>query len=193
MHQFYPGVDTNNETTPEATVQQNRDISGTPHLAMLDGRPVVLASQKHGPAWAVDLATGALVHGSRVLTPRTALLGAGGVMDGIEVVSGTEPDTVAAFDLETGNLLWEQALPQTNFAPVALGGGLAWVGAWDGRLRAFEIENGREAASLDAGGGILGGAALAHGAVFVGALKMPASGDFDDSLGKLPGYVVRWG
>jgi polyvinyl alcohol dehydrogenase (cytochrome) len=190
-HRLFPGVDTNNDSAP-AALAQNRDISGTPHLALLDGRPVVLASEKHGPAWALDLATGQLVHGSRMPTPRTTLLGSGGTAQGVEVVSGTEPDRVAAFDLATGDLRWEQALPTTDFAPVAIGQGVVWIGAWDGKLRAFDLASGHALAAYDAGGGVMGGAALAHGAVFVGALQMPSSGSFNDSLGKLPGYMSKW-
>lgn len=191
-HRFFPGNDTNAEDTPEVTISQNRDLSGTPHLALVDGRPVVLASQKHGPAWAVDLADGRLVHGSRTLTPRTALIGAGGVADGIEVVSGSEPDRLAGFDVATGDLRWEQSLSLTNFAPVAIGHGVVWQGTWAGRLKAYDLHSGREVGSYDAGGGVLGGASLAHGSVFVGALEVPASGKFFDSLGQRPGFVSKW-
>ncbi|MEA3136296.1 MAG: hypothetical protein QOC71_577 [Thermoplasmata archaeon] len=188
-HQFFPR-DQNLESSPEETLLTNRDISGTPHLAFIDGRPVVLASQKHGPAWIVDLTDGSLVSGSRLLESRTALIGSGGVADGIRVVSSAEPDRIAAFDLVTGDLLWQHTMPATEFAPVAIANGVVWVGSWEGHLHAFDLRTGRELAQLDAGGGVFGGASLADGKVFVGALQKTAN--FSDSLGKLPGSVSAW-
>jgi outer membrane protein assembly factor BamB len=191
-HRFFP-YDTNQETTPEVTRAMNRDISGTPHLAVVAGRPVVLASEKHGPAWAVDLGTGALLHGSHLLEMRTALVGSGGYADGVEVISSTDADRIAGFDAATGDLLWEQSLPSTAFAPVAIGNGLAWIGSYAGQLKAYDLHTGREVAALDAGGGVLGGAALADGRIVVGALDLPAGGgSFEASLGQLPGTVSLW-
>ncbi|MCA1819832.1 MAG: PQQ-binding-like beta-propeller repeat protein, partial [Halobacteriales archaeon] len=191
-HRFFP-YDTNQEDTPEVTRALNRDLSGTPHLAVLGGRPTVLASEKHGPAWAVDLGTGALLHGSHLLEMRTALVGSGGYADGVEVISSTDADRIAGFDAATGDLLWEQSLPSTTFAPVALGNGLAWIGSYAGQLKGYDLHTGREVAALDAGGGVLGGAALADGRVVVGALDLPAgTTGFGDSLGKLPGSVSMW-
>src|SRR6185369_2995951 len=96
-HQFFPR-DQNNETTAAQTLLENRDISGTPHFAYLGGRPVVLASEKHGPAWIVDLTDGSLVSGARLLDQRAALIGSGGVAEGVRVVSASEPDRIAGFD-----------------------------------------------------------------------------------------------
>jgi len=189
-HQLFPRDQNRDPPAPEAPLE-NRDISSTPHLLVLDGRPVVVAGEKNGPTWTLDLADGSLVHASHLVEPRAANLGSGGVADGVEVVSTTGPDRIAGFDVETGDLLWEQSLPSTNFAPVALGGGLAWVGDWDGQLRAYDLHTGRLVASLDAGGGVLGGASLAHGRVIVGSLT-PSSGGFFASLGKLPGFVSAW-
>ncbi|MEA3203608.1 MAG: hypothetical protein QOI63_1287, partial [Thermoplasmata archaeon] len=192
VHSFFPW-DTNQEDTPATTRAINRDISGTPHLSFLDGRPVVTASEKHGPAWTVDLGTGALVHAGHLLEMRTAMVGSGGIAGDVEVVSSTDVDRVAGLDARTGDLLWEQALPSTNFAPVATGNGLVWIGSFEGHLKAFDVRTGAPVASLDAGGGILGGAALADGRVFVGALDLaPGSASFSDSLGKLPGSVSMW-
>ncbi|MGQ0535513.1 MAG: outer membrane protein assembly factor BamB family protein [Methanobacteriota archaeon] len=191
-HQFFP-LDTNDESTPEATIRENRDFGATPHLVLRNGRPVVLASEKHGPVWAVDLADGRLVHGSRLLEQRVALIGSGGASDGVEVVTGSEPDRVAAFDIATGDLLWEQPMPSTTFAPVAIGNGVVWVGSWSGGLRAFDLHTGRLLVALDAGGGVFGGASLAEGRVFVGSLEYPPAGGFAASLGVLPGYVSAWG
>jgi outer membrane protein assembly factor BamB len=191
-HKFFP-YDTNNETSHEITIQANRDLSGTPHLVTLNGRATVLASEKHGPAWAVDLADGSLVHGSHLLEFRTSLIGSGGVANGIEVVSSSEPDRVGAFDVATGDLLWQHSLAGTNFAPVAIGNGLVWIGSWSGQLKAYELATGREVASVDAGGGILGGVSLADGRVYVGSLQYGATpGAFYSSLGKTGGSVSMW-
>jgi outer membrane protein assembly factor BamB len=192
VHQFFPR-DQNLESTHEETLLSNRDISGTPHLAFIDGRPVVLASQKHGPAWIVDLTDGSLVSGSRLLDQRPALIGSGGVADGVRVVSSAEPDRIAGFDLATGDLLWQQSIPGTMFAPVAIANGIVWVGSYGGHVHGFDLHSGLQLALLDAGGGVLGGASLADGTVFVGALQKPAGSiNYGDSLAKLPGSVSAW-
>jgi len=60
-------------------------------------------------------------------------------------------------------------------------------------LSLYDLRTGREVVRLEAGGGVLGGASLADGAVFVGALQKPAGSTlFSDSLGKLPGTVSSW-
>jgi outer membrane protein assembly factor BamB len=192
VHQFF-WYDTNKEDTPETTRAINRDISGTPHLSFLDGRPVVTASEKHGPVWTVDLATGTLVHAGHLLEMRTAMVGSGGIAGDIEVISSTDADRVAGLDAKTGDLLWQQSFPSTNFAPVAMGNGVVWIGSFEGHLKGFDVQTGRVLASLDAGGGILGGAALADGRVFVGSLdKVGGSGNYGDSLGKAPGALSMW-
>ncbi len=191
VRQLFPR-DLNREETPEETLLENRDISGTPHLATLDGRPVILASQKHGQAWTVDLSTGTVIHGGRLLESRAALVGSGGVSEGVRVVSSSEPDRVAGFDLATGDLLWQQQMPSTEFAPVAIANGIVWIGSWEGHLHAFDLHTGASLTQLEAGGGVLGGASMANGTVFVGALEIPASGRFFDSLGALPGSVSAW-
>jgi outer membrane protein assembly factor BamB len=193
VNQFFPR-DLNREDTPEDTIRENRDISGTPHLAFLGGRPVVLASEKHGPGWTVDLTDGSLLSGSRELESRQGLIGSGGVSQGVRVVSSAGPDSVAAFDLATGDLLWEHVMPSTEFAPVAIGNGVVWIGSWEGHLHGFDLHTGRELVQLDAGGGVLGGASLADGRVFVGSLqRTPTTYNYSDSLGKSPGFVSAWG
>jgi outer membrane protein assembly factor BamB len=192
VHQFFPR-DLNRDTSPEAE-RENRDFSGTPHLAFLNGRPVVLATEKHGPGWMVDLTDGSLVSGSRELESRPGHIGSGGVSDGVRVVSSAGTDSIAAFDVATGDLLWEHLMPSTEFAPVAIGNGVVWIGSWEGHLQGFDLHTGRALVQLDAGGGILGGASLADGKVFVGSLqRTPTMVDFGDSLGKLPGLVSAWG
>jgi outer membrane protein assembly factor BamB len=84
-------------------------------------------------------------------------------------------------------------MPSTEFAPVAISNGVVWAGTYEGHLHAFDLRTGRDLVRLEAGGGVLGGASLADGAVFVGALQKPAgSVNFSDSLGKLPGTVSSW-
>lgn len=191
VHQLFPR-DQNLERTHDETLLTNRDISGTPHLTFLDGRPVVLASQKHGPAWILDLTTGALVSGSRLIDQRAALIGSGGVSEGVRVVSASDPDRIAGFSVETGDLLWQQSMPSTEFSPVAIANGVVWVGSWGGFFHAYDLHTGRELARVDAGGGILGGASLANGAVFVGGLQNPSGGGPFQSLGSTPGTMSAW-
>lgn len=158
-------------------------------------RQLLAAGQKSGMFWALDRTTGDLVW-SRKVSGGSAIIGGvfnNGAYDGERIIiagnngtssgPGSEPSNgrskpiggantttsvLAALDPATGDVLWERQLPAWVWAPITISNGVGFVAA-DNQMQAFDAVTGEKLWSMDTGGTIASGAAIAAGRAYFGS------------------------
>ena len=76
---------------------------------------------------------------------------------------------LVAHDVTTGKRLWHARLPVSGSAP-AIANGVVYVGAGDGNLSAFALEDGKRLWSAKVGGGDLASSpTVVNGTVYIGS------------------------
>jgi len=119
-----------------------------------DGRRVLVAGQKSGMVWGHDPDEAGKVLWKTQLVDKLALgmITFGGAADDQNAYFGLRSGGVAAISLKTGEKKWFTPLsgqrpggpPQGQTAALTVIPGVVFSGGWDGILRAFSTEDGRQ-------------------------------------------------
>jgi polyvinyl alcohol dehydrogenase (cytochrome) len=144
------------------------------------GKRLVVAGQKSGWAYAMDVQNGKLEWKTEV--------GPGGKLGGIEfglasdgervytgISNHPKQGSISALDGATGKILWQTPDPtnKANFGPVTVTGKgdnrLVWAGSVSGFVRAYDARNGKILWEFDTGGAVGGGVTIVDGTVYVGS------------------------
>lgn len=189
------------------------DIGATPNLFSAGGRRLVGVGQKSGVYHVFDAATGQVVWRRQLGVPVPSM-GIGGIQwgssyDGKRLYVATwhaDPGKLFALDPATGKVLWETPAPadgcttggaagepactRSHGVPVSSSPGVVFLGAGDGKLRAYSASTGavlwtydtvqdvRGVNGLVGRGGVIagtgGGAVVAGGMVYVHSGYLPA-------------------
>jgi len=98
-------------------------------------------------------------------------------------VNGNATGKVVALDQRDGHIVWEAAQSRQLIGATAAAGGAVFIGGVDGKLRAYDAQNGAVLWSVEMGA-ILGGVSVSQDRVFVGsqdksvrAFKLPSATD----------------
>jgi polyvinyl alcohol dehydrogenase (cytochrome) len=191
------------------------DFASSPNLATLgDGRQLLVAGAKSGIVYAFDPAANGKTVWERSLVKGSSH---GGILWGAAVddsqmyvatseydmQQGNGPGALVALDLATGTVRWRTPTPQAAcawgaarcshalIAAVSAMPGVVFAGAMDGRLRAYDVRDGRIVWEFDtsqtfdavngakASGGAIdyGGQVIAHGMLLVnsGSMRQPGN------------------
>lgn len=131
------------------------DFGASPILKTLpDGRRLVIAGQKSGMVWAHDVDKKGAVAWKAQIVDKLALgmITFGGAADDQRAYFGLRNGGVAAVQLATGEKRWftpeddSHSSIQLHGQTAALSGipGVVFSGGWDGMLRAYSTEDGRQ-------------------------------------------------
>jgi polyvinyl alcohol dehydrogenase (cytochrome) len=167
-----------------ATVADDIAFSASPNLftVTIDGaeRDVVGIGQKSGIFHLLDRETGESIWATEITPPGPlgGMEGTSAVGNGVIVVPATmwpdfsDPEAagvVRALDAATGEILWSQDTDAPSPAPAAIANDVAFVAGFDGKLRAFSLNDGTAAWEYDLGASVSGGIAVAGDLVVLGA------------------------
>lgn len=147
------------------------------------GKKLVVAGQKSGWAYGVDVATGKLVWSTEVGTPgKLGGIEFGLASDGERIYAGIsnagnkdKQGWVSALDGATGKVLWKTVAPDggSNFGPITVSGKganrLVWAGSSKNHVYAYNAADGKILWEFDTGGGVGGGLTVVDGTVYVGS------------------------
>lgn len=131
------------------------DFGASPILRTLpDGHRILVAGQKSGMVWAHDADKEGTLVWKVQLVDKLALgmITFGGAADDQNAYFGLRTSNVAGVKLATGERIWNtpipapqaQGVPRGETAALTVIPGVVFSGGWDGVLRAFSTEDGRQ-------------------------------------------------
>jgi len=159
---------------PHAPPDEDQDFGATPNLYVdANGRKVLGAGNKDGRYYALNPSTGKKLWSTKVTTPAP---GVGGFIGSPAVWHGKVFGTTAigtppgyhAIDGATGERLWDAPV-DPSYAASAVTHGVAFSGALDGVLKAYDTRNGNVLWASPTLGPIASGPAISGDTVVIGS------------------------
>jgi polyvinyl alcohol dehydrogenase (cytochrome) len=167
--------------------KNNLDFGASPVLFDIGNTPALAIPSKDGHCYALNRATGELIWDTVVTDGSTI----GGIISSPAAAYGriyfgatvlTRTGKVVALDQRDGRIVWEVTQSSKVFGAAAVGGGVTFIGGFDGRLHAYDASTGAELWSAQTNT-VAGGTSISASRVFVGsmdrnvyAFALPTSG-----------------
>jgi polyvinyl alcohol dehydrogenase (cytochrome) len=181
---------------PHPPNNDDLDFAGAPNLFEADGRRLAGLGNKDARYYVVDRDTGEPVWDATATEPGITapggnfstggFIGPTAVADGV-VVGGTAVGAcpcLHAMDAATGQVLWQQDVPEPTYAAALIAGGVVFVGGTDFTLRAYDLHDGAVLWSHDMAGVVAGGAVVVGDDLFaVAGIRDPGVADRSTTSG----------